>query len=66
MNKFINEIFTQRDNITFSMTKIIGIAGSSIMIAKFIESPSPDYQGFGIGISAVMTALAVKYYTEGK
>jgi hypothetical protein len=66
MRQFINNIFTARDNVTFSMTKLLGMSGGFSMVWKFIQAPSPDYQAFGLGLAGIMAALAAKYYTEGK
>ena len=63
---FIKNILTGRDNETFSLAKLIGIAGSCAMIVQFVRSGSVDFQGFGIGVSTLMAALAAKYFVEGK
>ena len=66
MFDYLKHILTGRDNSTFSLSKLIGIAGGAAMIAQFLGSGSVDFQGFGIGVSTIMAALAAKYFVEGK
>ena len=64
--KFLKDIFTSRDNSTYSMSKIIGVAGATAMVIQFIRAGSIDFQGFGIGLSTLIAALAAKAFTDKK
>lgn len=66
MIKFLNDIFTSRDNATFSMSKLIGSTAGVAMVYEFIRMSSVDFQGFGIGASTLIAALAAKAYTDTK
>ena len=62
--KFLKNIMTARDNETFSLTKLMGSMAGVTMIAKFWQTPTPDYQGFGLAIAGIIAALAAKYHVE--
>lgn len=62
--KYIQHILTGRDNATFSLTKLLAVMAALAMICNFIRAVSVDFQGFGIGIAAMIAALAAKYATE--
>jgi hypothetical protein len=64
--EFLKNIFTARDNLSFSLSKLIGVGGSAAMIFNFLKSGSVDFQGFAIGLGALISALAVKYFVEDK
>ncbi len=64
MSEFFNHIFTARDGLSYSLTKLVGIAGAVAMVYNFVSKGSTDFNGFGIGIAALMAALAVKYAVE--
>jgi hypothetical protein len=64
MIKFLQHILTGADNESYSLTKLIGIAGGCSMVYQFIHAGSVDFQGLGIGVSTIMAALAAKYYVE--
>lgn len=66
MLTFLKNIFTARDNESFSLTKLIGIGGGTSMIYNFLSTSSDAFQDFGIGIGAIMAALAAKYHVEDK
>lgn len=61
---FIKNIFTGRDNSSYSLSKLIGVAGSCAMVVNFIRVGSVDFQGLGIGLSTLIAALAAKYFVE--
>jgi hypothetical protein len=63
---FFKNIFTARDNSTFSLSKLIAIGSAGAMIGEFIYKGSVDFQGFGIGITAIVGSLAAKYFVEDK
>jgi hypothetical protein len=66
MIEFLKNIFTANDNATFSMTKVIAITAVVSMTYTFISVISQDFQGYGIGVSIIMGALAAKYFVESK
>lgn len=66
INKLVQHIFTARDGISYSMTKLVGVSAAVVMIVQFIRTHSTDFQGFSIGIAGIMTALAIKYAVEDK
>lgn len=61
---YLKNIFTGRDNTTFSAVKLIAITAALAMVCNFLRTLSVDFQGFGIGIGAMIAALAAKYVTE--
>jgi len=65
MIPILKDWFTQRDNISYSLTKLIGISAFISATYKFCESASPDFVGYATLTSGIMAALAVKYYAEG-
>jgi hypothetical protein len=66
MKELLMNIFTSADNSTYSMSKIIGFLGSMAIIGQFIRVGSVDFQGFAIGLAALITAFAVKAATDPK
>jgi hypothetical protein len=66
MIEFLKNILTARDNETFSLSKILAITAVSAMVFNFVKLASGDYQGFGIGVSIMIAALAGKYWVEDK
>jgi hypothetical protein len=61
---FLKNIFTARDNETFSLSKVIAIGGAVAMIGEFLYKGSVDFQGLGIGLTGLIGSLAAKYYVE--
>ena len=66
MNDFLKNIFTAKDNVSYSLSKLLGISGGAAMVFNFVKSGSLDFQGFGTGVSLLIAALAAKYYAESK
>jgi hypothetical protein len=69
MNKIIeifSHLFTARDGVSYSLTKLAGICGTVAVTYNFIKLGSPDFQGYGIAIAGLMAALALKYAVEEK
>lgn len=66
MKKLLTEWFTQKDNLTWSATKMLAISSGITMMAKFLLTPVPDYLGFGSGMALLIAALAGKYLVEAK
>lgn len=66
IKQIIKDIFTARNGIDYSLTKIGFISAEVAMIYKFITTDIPDYISFGAAVAALLTAMAAKYYVEGK
>lgn len=67
IKNILNDWFTARNGVDYSLTKLAFIFAVSEMGWKFHESiTTPDYVGFSAGIAGLMTAMAAKYYVEGK
>ena len=69
MSKIIeifSHLFTARDGVSYSLTKLAGICGVVAVTYNFIKLGSPDFQGYGIAIAGLMAALALKYAVEEK
>lgn len=62
--KYLKQIFTQRDNLTYSMSKLAAVSGIISLIFNFLYHSGTDYQSFGLGLSAIIAALAAKYHVE--
>lgn len=62
--KMLKDIFTSKDNQTFSMSKLAAFAAVFAMIYQFIKMSSIDFQGFGVAVSALIAALAAKSFTD--
>lgn len=66
MAQMLKHWFTSRDNATWSMTKLIAAGAAITAIVQFFRLKSVDFQGFGIGMSTLIAALAAKYHVEDK
>lgn len=66
LKNFLHNILTARDNLTFSLSKIIAIAGVVGLCFNFVKLGSADFQGFGLAVSILIAALAGKYFVEDK
>ncbi|MDD4913281.1 MAG: hypothetical protein PHP57_13390 [Sideroxydans sp.] len=64
MKQILINWLTARDNQSYSLTKLIAIAGVSTMCYNFVHTGSVDFQGFGIALTGIIAAMAVKYHTE--
>lgn len=64
MLTIIKNWLTARDNESYSLTKLIAIAGVSTMCYNFVHSGSADFQGFGIALTGIIAAMAAKYHAE--
>ena len=64
LKEILEHWMTGRDGISYSLTKLIGLSAGATMIYQFAMLDSKDWQGFGIGITAIMGAMAVKYMVE--
>ena len=64
--EIITHLFTARDGVSYSLTKLAGIVGMAAVTVKFMQSESSDFQGYGIAVAGLMAALAIKYAVEEK
>jgi hypothetical protein len=64
--KYITDLFTCADNKTWSMSKLLVFVGAVTMCGEFAYKGSVDFQGFAIGIAAIVAALAAKTYVDPK
>lgn len=64
MKNILKHWFTSRDGISFSLTKLIGSAAGVALVVQFVRTGSVDFQGFAIGASVIIAALAVKYAVD--
>ena len=62
--KFITDLFTERDGTSFCIGRVLGAAAIVEMMVKFADVAHVDYQGFAIGVAALIAALAAKNYSE--
>jgi hypothetical protein len=64
--EIITHLFTARDGVSYSLTKIAGIVGMAAITFNFVKLQSPDFQGYGFAVAGLMAALAIKYAVEEK
>lgn len=60
----IKDWFTSRNGVDWSFSKLFALGAGCEMGYKFVTTAptvSPDYLGFGAGISGIVAALAYKY-----
>ena len=66
MMKTFREWFSEADNQTMCLVRALVAAGAVDMIYKFYTVASPSFQDFGIGLAAILAAVAAKQFTETK
>lgn len=64
IKKFLSHLFTEADNNTFDLTKILAfisiIVGLSMVVFSVVKNAQPFvFQDFGIGVGALFTGLGV-------
>lgn len=57
---------TARNGRDWSLTKLFASLGALAMVVNFIRAESVDFQGLGIGLGAMIAAMAAKYAVESK
>jgi len=62
--KFLQDLFTERDGVSFCIGRVLGGAAIIEMMVKFADINHVDYQSFAIGVAALIGALAAKNYSE--
>lgn len=63
--EILKHYFTARDGISYSLTKLFGAVSIAGMTWNFVALQSKDFNGFGMGVAAILGALAAKYFVEG-
>ena len=66
VKKFMRDLFTEDDGISWCIGRTIGFAAACVLIYKFIVAIPVDHQGFAIGIAAIIASVAAKNYSERK
>lgn len=66
MREIVKHLLTARDGVSFSLTKAVVIMAVVAMIYNFVWHDSVDFNGFGLGVAAVMAILTAKYFVEDK
>lgn len=61
---YVKHVFTARNGEDYSLTKLIAFMGALAMIGEFVVIHSQEYLQLALGISAIMAALAGKYFVE--
>ncbi len=64
MLKFIKDIFTEKDGVSFCLTSTLMILGGLAMIGEFLYRGSVDFTGLGLGLAALAAGKAAKTLTE--
>lgn len=64
MLKYIKDIFTEKDGVSFCLVSALMLAGGVAMIGEFLYKGSVDFQGLGFGLSAVALGKVAKTLTE--
>lgn len=64
LKKFLTHLFTEADNNTFDLTRILAflsiIIGLSMVVFSVVKNSQPFiFQDFGIGVGALFTGLGV-------
>jgi len=66
LTEIFTHLFTARNGVDYSLTKLFGITAASSLTYNFIHSASSDFTGYGIAMTGVMAAMAAKYMVEEK
>ena len=61
---FIKQLFTERDGVNWCIGRVLGGAAIIEMMVKFADVSHVDYQGFAVGVAALIAAIAAKNYSE--
>lgn len=62
--KLFKDLFTERDGVSYCLGRFIAFAAAVEMIYKFTDSSHIDYQGFAVGICAIIASIAAKNMSE--
>jgi hypothetical protein len=62
--KWFKDFFTERDGESWDLARFMGFAAFMEMSYKFLMNANFDWQGFAIGVSAIITGVACKNYSE--
>ena len=64
MVEFLKHILTCSDNTTWSMSKLVALGTALTMNYNFVAGAGHDYQGYALGVAAIIASLAAKTYVE--
>lgn len=64
VKNYIHDVFTARNGEDYSETKLIAFMGACTMMGEFLATHSQSYLQLALGLSAIMAALAGKYFVE--
>ena len=63
MIEILKHWFTEKDNTTFCVVRMLLTSGGTVMIYKF-TTMGGDFQAFGLGLAGIGAAIAAKNATE--
>ena len=66
MIKLLREWFSERDNQTMCVVRVLAFVGACIMLYKFYILKGASFEDFGTGFSLILAAVVAKNFTEGK
>lgn len=66
MFKILKEWFSEKDNQTMCVVRVLAFAGACEMLYKFLVVKTGTFEDFGTGFSIILAAVVAKNYTEGK
>ena len=64
--KYAKHLLTQSDNETYSLSKLLAFGAGCAMVYEFVAQSSTAFQDFGVGVGAMVAALAAKQFVEQK
>jgi hypothetical protein len=64
--KWFKDFFTENDGQSWDLARFMGFAAFVEMSYKFLVSGNFDWQGFAIGVSAIIAGVAAKNWSEKK
>ncbi|MHB0965335.1 MAG: hypothetical protein ACYC36_02665 [Bellilinea sp.] len=62
--KWFKDFFTERDGTSWDLARFMGCSAFCELSYKFFTSANTDWQGFAIGIGAIMAGVAAKNFSE--
>jgi hypothetical protein len=62
--KWFRDFFTERDGVSWCLGRAIGLVAFGEISYQFITTGSKDWQGFCIGVAALIAAVAAKNFSE--
>jgi hypothetical protein len=62
--KFITDLLTERDGISWCVGRVVGFAGACVMCYKFVLAGTADFANFAGGLAAIIAAIGFKNISE--